>query len=132
MSKDVFMFKKGDIILFGIILAIIVTSSIGVYYYRFDKGNFQKVAIIKQGDVVIEKIFIDDLNELTEIKLFENNDVIIHAENGRIRFYKSNCPDQVCVDSGWISKKGEMAVCLPYKVIIKIEGVDNEVDIITH
>ncbi|NLI57913.1 MAG: NusG domain II-containing protein [Clostridium sp.] len=126
------MFKKGDIIIYGIILAIILVSSIGVYYYRFNKDNIQKVAIIKQDDVVIEKIFIDDLDELKEIKLFENNDVIIHAENGRIRFYKSNCPDQVCVNSGWISKKGEMAVCLPYRIIIKIEGVDSEVDIITH
>ena len=125
------MFKKGDIIIYGIILAIILVSSIGVYYYRFNKDNIQKVAIIKQDDVVIEKIFIDDLDELKEIKLFENNDVIIHAENGRIRFYKSNCPDQVCVNSGWISKK-EMAVCLPYRIIIKIEGVDSEVDIITH
>ncbi len=116
------MFKKGDIIIYGIILAIILVSSIGVYYYRFNKDNIQKVAIIKQDDVVIEKIFIDDLDELKEIKLFENNDVIIHAENGRIRFYKSNCPDQVCVNSGWISKKGEMAVCLPYRIIIKIEG----------
>lgn len=126
------MFKKGDIIIYGIILAIILVSSIGVYYYRFNKDNIQKVAIIKQDDVVIEKIFIDDLDELKEIKLSENNDVIIHAENGRIRFYKSNCPDQVCVNSGWISKKGEMAVCLPYRIIIKIEGVDSEVDIITH
>lgn len=126
------MFKKGDIILFGIILVIIVVSSIGVYYYRFDKNNLQKVAIIKQRDIEIEEIFIDDLDEFIEIKLPENDNVVIHAENGRIRFYKSDCPDQVCVNSGWISKKGEMAVCLPYQLIIKIEGADSEVDIITY
>ncbi len=126
------MLKKGDIIIFAVILAIILFSSIGVYYYKFDKNDIQKVAIIKQGDVVIEKIFIDDLNELKEIKIFGNDNVIIHAEKGRIRFYKSDCPDRICVNSGWISKRGETAVCLPYKIIIKIEGVDDEVDIITH
>ena len=30
------MFKKGDIIIYTVILAIILVSSIGVYYYRFD------------------------------------------------------------------------------------------------
>lgn len=132
------MFKKGDIIIYTAILAIILVSSIGVYYYRFDDKNDKKVAIIKQDNVVIEKVFIDDLSELKEIKLFGNDDVIIHAQNGRIRFYKSDCPDKVCVESGWISKKGEMAVCLPYRIIIKIEGTGDElntgdeVDIITH
>lgn len=126
------MFKKGDIIIYTAILAIILVSSIGVYYYRFDDKNDKKVAIIKQDNVVIEKVFIDDLNELKEIKIFGNDNVIIHAEKGRIRFYKSDCPDRICVNSGWISKRGETAVCLPYKIIIKIEGVDDEVDIITH
>ena len=48
-----------------------MVSSMGVYYYRFNKDNIQKVAIIKQDDVVIEKIFIDDLDELKEIKLLK-------------------------------------------------------------
>lgn len=126
------MFKKGDIIVFGVILIIIVISTMGIYYYRFDKGDSQKVAIIKQGNEEVERIFIDDLDELIEIKPFKNDNVIIHAEDGRIRFYKSDCSDQLCVNSGWISKNGEMAVCLPYQVIIKIEAVDNKVDIVTH
>ncbi|MDQ2087146.1 NusG domain II-containing protein [Herbivorax sp. ANBcel31] len=126
------MIKKGDIFIFGVILVIIIISSMGIYYYKSDKGDFDKVAVIKQGDIEVERIFIDDLDELKELELFKEYNVTIHAENGRIKFYKSDCPNQVCVNSGWISKKGEMAVCLPYQIIIKIEGADSGVDIVTH
>ena len=56
---------------------------------------------------------------------------IIEVQNGKIRFKQAQCPDQVCVNTGWIQRPGEIAVCLPSGMIIKIEGTaQSDVDII--
>lgn len=43
-------------------------------------------------------------------------------ENGRIRFAKADCPDQVCVRTGWVERSGQVAACVPGHLILKITG----------
>ena len=37
-------------------------------------------------------------------------------------FESSDCPDQICVRSGKLSRAGESAGCLPAVVVIKVES----------
>ncbi|TYQ15633.1 UNVERIFIED_CONTAM: hypothetical protein Cloal_2104 [Acetivibrio alkalicellulosi] len=126
------MLKKGDIILFGIISVIIAFSTLWVYYYRLGGNDSARIAVIKQGDTQIHRIILDNVTEGEKIKVSGAYNVIIHVEHDRIRFCEADCPDQVCVNTGWISKKGEMAACLPNRTMIKIEEGDEDVDIISH
>lgn len=50
----------------------------------------------------------------------------IVAEKNRICFLESDCPDKICVKTGWLSQPGEIAVCLPNKIIIKLEQDKNQ------
>lgn len=43
-------------------------------------------------------------------------------ETGRVRVIESTCPDKVCVRSGWISRSGQAIVCLPNRIVVRIEG----------
>jgi hypothetical protein len=43
-------------------------------------------------------------------------------QNGQIRFLKADCPDQICVHTGWISHTGEIAACVPGHLILKTSG----------
>jgi hypothetical protein len=45
---------------------------------------------------------------------------IVEVENKRIRIRDADCPDRICVSTGWISVAPQQIVCLPYKVVIKI------------
>ena len=45
-------------------------------------------------------------------------------ENGRVRFLEADCPDQVCVQSGWLDKAGQIAACVPGQLILKMVGGD--------
>ncbi|HMM22807.1 MAG TPA: NusG domain II-containing protein [Selenomonadales bacterium] len=47
---------------------------------------------------------------------------LVEADNGRIRVKEADCPDQLCVRSGWIRVSPQQIVCLPYRVVIKIES----------
>ncbi|MFR5073321.1 MAG: NusG domain II-containing protein [Bianqueaceae bacterium] len=36
------------------------------------------------------------------------------------KFLSSDCPDQVCVRTGFISLAGQTAVCLPHRLVVRI------------
>ncbi|MFD2729972.1 NusG domain II-containing protein [Enterococcus camelliae] len=46
---------------------------------------------------------------------------IIEVSGNKIRISDANCGDLICVQRGWISKKGESIVCLPHKLVIEIQ-----------
>lgn len=119
--------KKGDKIV-GLILLITVIIAIGatLIYKTVIKGS-ENIAVIKREGKVLKTI---DLNKVTEaeefmIKTDKGNYNLILAKDNAISIKDADCPHEECVKSGWISKPGEMIVCLPYKLIISIEGQGN-------
>jgi len=50
----------------------------------------------------------------------------VEVNNDQIRIKGSNCPQQICVNRGYISKPGEIIICLPHKMIIEIESTNGE------
>ena len=68
-----------------------------------------------------------DLTSLTETLTFTvegpAGENVIEAEHGRIRVSHADCPDQVCVNMGWLSEDSAMPiVCLPNKLVIRLEN----------
>lgn len=55
--------------------------------------------------------------------------VTLEVKDGRIRFAESGCPDQVCVSSGWLSKAGQTAACVPAGITVRVTG-ETPVDMI--
>ncbi|MBN1352496.1 NusG domain II-containing protein [candidate division KSB1 bacterium] len=58
---------------------------------------------------------------------------VIQIQDGAVSVQTSDCPQKICVKSGAIQKCGQLIVCVPNKIIIKIEGEDNRrtLDVIT-
>lgn len=48
--------------------------------------------------------------------------VQIEVAQGRARFVHSTCPDQSCIHMGWAQAPGQVLVCLPTRVWVKIGG----------
>ena len=44
----------------------------------------------------------------------------MEVSEGKIRVCEADCPDQVCVNQGWISSEAVPIVCLPHKLMIEI------------
>lgn len=122
------MLKKGDIILLAVILAAALGFSLLYNLQDSKNGNNMRTAVIKHEDEIIETINLDQVDQPERITVSGNYDVVLLVEKGRIRFEKSNCPDQICVNTGWLTNNGDVAVCLPNRTMIKIEGVNQEID----
>lgn len=120
------MLKKGDLILVAFILAIVAAGFAGFRLYSSTGGA--NIAVIKQNNEIIRKINLDLVSKPEKLVVPGKYNNVILIEKGRIRFEESDCPDGVCVNTGWLNRKGQTAVCLPNRVIIKIEGSSEEID----
>ena len=112
-------------------LAVVVAASVAALLLAPKEDG--KIARITQNGEVVAEI---DLSKLTGPYTFpvdgENhqwNSIV--AEQGRIRVIEASCPDQVCVNQGWISDSTLPIVCLPNKVIIEIVGEEAQLDAVT-
>ncbi|NMB33841.1 MAG: NusG domain II-containing protein [Clostridium sp.] len=128
------MLKKGDYFIIGIIIMIAAAFFLGTRVFKNHYTDMPMVAIIMQDGKKIENIILDAVDEPREIILDGKYSNTILVEKGRIRFKESNCPDKICVNAGWLSKRGDTAVCMPNKAVIVIEGGrgDDTVDIVTN
>lgn len=76
-----------------------------------------------------------DLTKVEQSYVIQPNvspSVTIRVEPGAIYFEQANCPDQLCVSAGRLSRPGQVAVCLPARVSIRLEGQDNKVDAVVY
>ncbi|MBC7960076.1 MAG: NusG domain II-containing protein [Vallitaleaceae bacterium] len=122
------IFKIGDIVVLAVVALIIALSTVGVWM----SGNVDKsqgsIAVIRQNNKEIKRIDLNKVSKPETIVLDGNYENKIIVENGRIRFIESNCKDLVCVKVGWLQKPGDMAVCLPNKTSIRLQGKKIEAD----
>lgn len=115
------LFYKKDTVIFLVLLILVLVSSVAVWIYR--SAGDSKTAIIEHNSSEIERINLDKVaqSDIIFIDDGKNCQVEIEVENGRIRVRSSSCPDKVCVECGWLEKKGDTAVCLPNSVVVRIE-----------
>jgi hypothetical protein len=99
---------------------------------------FAVSALKEKGEWVVIEV---DGTEKYRLKLTDDQEVTvtgpigkttIQIKQGKADVVQSDCQEHICVNSGTISKSGEIIVCAPNKVIVRIAGnKDNYFDEIT-
>ena len=44
----------------------------------------------------------------------------LEIKDGAVHMLYADCPDQICVHTGWIDQEHDMIVCMPNKVVVQI------------
>ena len=58
---------------------------------------------------------------------------LLLIENGQASVTDADCPDQLCVRQRSISRNGESIICLPHRLVIRIQaGEESDLDAITY
>jgi hypothetical protein len=117
-NHDSYRITVFDVVLVLLILffsaGVIVHTKVGF------KGQSSKVA---EASVYHEGNLLKDvkLDKDQEFHLL-NGKMRIEIKEGRIRVKESDCPRQICVNTGWLQHPGESVVCVPYKVLIEVKS----------
>lgn len=93
------------------------------------RGNRASVARITRDGVLLEEIDLTKTQAPFSFLLEDGRGRnLISVEQGRIRVSEADCPDQICVDQGWISDGTVPIVCLPHRLMIQIVGGEEGLD----
>ncbi|MBS6848157.1 MAG: NusG domain II-containing protein [Oscillospiraceae bacterium] len=104
----------------AIIIMILLTGIICFAGYKLFSPS-GRTAVITINGKTAEKLSLTESGG-RDITLKEAEGIVIEINNGRIRVKSADCPDKICVNTGYISKVGERIVCLPKKLIIEIKA----------
>ncbi|OPX45434.1 hypothetical protein CLHUN_08040 [Ruminiclostridium hungatei] len=107
-----------------LVFILIMAVSFGVILSgraKEDRGS--KIAGIYQEGSAIYSIALDSVKKPYSIKIKGEKGInTVTVEPGRICVSEADCPDKSCVNCRWISKPGQMVVCLPNRLMIKIKN----------
>ncbi len=112
--------RKPDIVVIAVIAAMAAALSALFTLYdthriAAEENGDKRLIITKDGEITGSYALDEDMI----INIGETN--VCEIKDGHAYMKSADCPDQSCVRSHPISDTGENIVCLPNKVILKIE-----------
>ncbi len=107
------------VILVGIIAVIVMFQQ----FWSFEQASKLK---IRQGNQTIGTY---DLNQTRDLHIHGAlGDSLISIDQGKVRFKQSPCNNQYCVHQGWLSRAGQVAICLPNQISLQLMGAKSSYD----
>ncbi len=114
--------KKTDLL----IILILILSALLIYFIFYinnsnsDKNTAAEILINGKSEKIIS--LLED--KTFSIETIPN--IKFEIKDKKIRFMESDCPDKICVNTGFIGTSGQTAVCLPNTVSVKIIPLNND------
>lgn len=119
------LLRPGDWLVIGLVLAL--AAGVAAAFYLPAGGSGRLTCEIVQDGVLVRSIPLtaDTREEITIEGAVTN---VIEIEGECVRVARSDCPDQVCVRTGDLTRAGQTAVCLPNRLIVRLTGDAPAVD----
>lgn len=118
--------RFGDFVICAAVLCLAGLAAIPFLFHT--SGTL--ICEIRQENQVVQTIRLTEGHRETVTLTRDGVTNLIEIDGMQVRFAQSNCPDQVCVRTGVLTRAGQMAVCLPTRVTVRILGADTQVDAI--
>jgi len=103
-----------------IITAVILFFGIsGLVISKIFSDNGSTAVISVDGEKIHEINLMQTKDEIFTLKQIP--DITFEVKGNSIRVVDSDCPDKICKNKGFISKKEESIICMPNKMIVEIK-----------
>lgn len=109
---------KADIILFFVLIAAGLAATAVLAISGNSTGD--KVVIESGGELYATYSLLEDRTIVVSATGSGENTVEIR--DGEVAVTGGSCKNQVCVKHGAISHSGESIICLPNRLVVRIEG----------
>ena len=110
--------KKKDIII--IVLALLCALALWLVS-QFALGmEASSVVVLLDGEEVLRKPLV--ISNTYEIGQDDGSRNVIRVENGVVWMQEANCRDGLCIRQGKMKNGAKTLVCLPHKLVVKMDG----------
>ena len=109
--------NKNDIKLIGIVLIIVIIIFVLI---NNNKNIGNTVEVYYDNKLVLEKdLNIDNIYKVDGYL----GEVEIEVKDKKVRIIKENSPRHICAREGYIEDSSKPLICLPNKIIVKINAI---------
>lgn len=120
-QRFVIALLRGDYLI--IVISLIAIGVMFKQFWQFESASQLK---IRQGNIILG---IYDLNQTRELKIKGPKGIsVISINKGQVRFKQSPCNNHYCVHQGWLSRAGQVAICLPNQISLQLMGSKTSYD----
>ena len=119
-------FKRADVILIICSLAVAAVLFVTGIISAAGGETQLRVRAYRDGEPCLDCAITDEVRTVLTGSDGEENIVVIHDSGVYIE--SADCPGRDCVKMGRISRAGEEIICLPHRLVIRIEGGEAEID----
>lgn len=111
----------------GLVVLCVAALALGLAFFQWRGGTSEALtAVVSVDGTEVDRL---DLEHWEGPQVYTNNGYTLtlsgirhnDTENG-VRVAESDCPTQDCVRTGAIFRSGQSIVCLPARIIIRLEG----------
>ncbi|MCL1924732.1 MAG: NusG domain II-containing protein [Defluviitaleaceae bacterium] len=115
--------NKKDLLLISSIF--LISGSIFLFNFLQNRGAEPvMVEVSVRGSV--EYIFPLNIDGVFDLSL---TPLTVEIRNGSAGVIKADCPDELCIEFGFISMPGQTSICLPNQTVLSIVGETGEQEI---
>lgn len=113
--------NKKTLIWLGMILMMVIGSLIAMLVIQHTHAT-HRIATVTVDQEVVRTIQLDDVTTPYQFRVETAVGYnTIEVRPGAIEIIEADCPDQICVHQGAIDDGIEPIVCLPHKLVIRIQ-----------
>lgn len=110
--------KKRDIIIIALLLAcalaLYLVSQVSL------SAEASTVVVTLDGEEVLRRPLA--MEDTYEIRQTDGSVNVIAVEGGAVYMKEANCRDGLCIRQGKMKNGAKTIVCLPHKVVVRLEG----------
>ena len=110
--------KKKDIII--IALALLCALALYLVSQMTLGGEMSSVVVLLDGEEVLRRPLV--VSDSYTIAQEDGSVNVIRVEDGVVFMQEANCRDGLCIRQGKMKNGAKTIVCLPHKVVVKMDG----------
>lgn len=103
-----------------ILVAALIFCTVGSLFALSLFASHGSTVIVELKGMVVYK---GDLNEDRKVTLHgAYGDVRVRIDQGKVAVVYADCPNKICVRTGWRFLGGDVILCVPNQVLVRIEA----------
>ena len=100
------------------------------FWFLFPKESGKTAEVLQDGTPLYTFSLKDAPDQTIRVE-YEGRYNIIQIEGGQIRVLEADCPDQICVQMGWLHSAAPI-VCLPNRLVIQYKDGEEALDAVAN
>ena len=123
---------RGDLVIILLVIGLAAASTLVFWPTASETAATPAYVLLRSlsaggGNEIILEIALPA--EETHVVQGAEATLVIEVSGSRARVFEADCPDQICVATGWLTKPGHRSVCVPNRMVLELVSAgDSDVD----